>query len=80
MLWGFFNKWKKTLNKNNIQQSLTKEKYRELEKLIGSSIKNRTYFVQALVHRSFLEENEDYMFSNERLEYLGDSLLNLIIC
>jgi ribonuclease-3 len=79
MLWGFFNKWKKTLNKNNIQQSLTKEKYRELEKLIGSSIKNRTYFVQALVHRSFLEENEDYMFSNERLEYLGDSVLNLII-
>ncbi len=79
MLWGFFNKWKKTLNKNNIPQSLTKEKYRELEKLIGSSIKNRTYFVQALVHRSFLEENEDYMFSNERLEYLGDSVLNLII-
>jgi ribonuclease-3 len=79
MLWGFFNKWKKTLNKNHIQQSLTKEKYRELEKLIGSSIKNRTYFVQALVHRSFLEENEDYMFSNERLEYLGDSVLNLII-
>jgi ribonuclease-3 len=79
MLWKIFNKWKKTLNKNHIQQSLTKEKYRELEKLIGSSIKNRTYFVQALVHRSFLEENEDYMFSNERLEYLGDSVLNLII-
>jgi ribonuclease-3 len=79
MLWKIFSKWKKTLNKNHIQQSLTKEKYRELEKLIGSSIKNRTYFVQALVHRSFLEENEDYMFSNERLEYLGDSVLNLII-
>ena len=79
MLWGIFNKWKKTLNKNHIQQSLTKAKYKELEKLIGSSIKNRTYFVQALVHRSFLEENEDYMFSNERLEYLGDSVLNLII-
>ncbi len=79
MLWGIFNKWKKILNKNHIRQSLTKEKYKELEKLIGSSIKNRTYFVQALVHRSFLEENEDYMFSNERLEYLGDSVLNLII-
>ena len=47
--------------------------------MIGTSIKNRTYFVQALVHRSFLEENEEYMFSNERLEYLGDSVLNLVI-
>jgi ribonuclease-3 len=79
MFWGIFNKWKKTLNKNHIQQSLTKEKFKELERLIGTSIKNRTYYIQALVHRSFLEENEEYMFSNERLEYLGDSVLNLII-
>lgn len=79
MLRGIFKKWKKTIAKNHIQQSLTKEKFKELESLIGTSIKNRTYYVQALVHRSFLEENEDNMFSNERLEYLGDSVLNLIV-
>ena len=59
MFLGIFNKWKKTLNKNHIQQSLTKEKFKELERLIGTSIKNRTYYIQALVHRSFLEENEE---------------------
>jgi ribonuclease-3 len=76
---GLFKKWKKNRTNNLVQQSLTKEKFRQLEQLIGTSIKNRTYFIQALVHRSFLEENEDYMFSNERLEFLGDSVLNLII-
>lgn len=79
MLWGIFKKWKKTLVQNHVQQSLSKKKFKELEKLIGSTIRNRTFFIQALVHRSFLEENEDYMFSNERLEYLGDSVLNLVI-
>lgn len=79
MLWEIFSFWKKNRSNNHIQQSLAKEKFKDLEQLIGTSIKNRTYFIQALVHRSFLEENEDYMFSNERLEYLGDSVLNLII-
>jgi ribonuclease-3 len=78
-LWGIFNKWKKNDSKNHTHPSLNKEKFKKLERLIETSIKHRTYYVQALVHRSFLEENEDYMFSNERLEFLGDSILNLVI-
>ena len=47
--------------------------------MIGASIVNRNIYIEALIHRSFLEENEQFTFSNERLEFLGDSVLNLVI-
>jgi ribonuclease-3 len=31
------------------------------------------------MHRSFLEQNPDFAVSNERLEFLGDSVLNLAV-
>ncbi len=52
----------------------------ELEKVIGYRIKNPAYFEQALLHRSYLQLMEDKTItSNERLEFLGDSILNMLI-
>jgi len=52
----------------------------ELENLLGYSFKNRQILVNALTHRSFFHENpekaQDY---NERLEFLGDSVLGFVI-
>ena len=62
-----------------ISRILTPQKFTELEKVIGFSIKNRSYFVQALMHRSFLENHRGFAVSNERMEFLGDSVLNLIV-
>jgi ribonuclease-3 len=62
-----------------ISRLLTPQKFAELEKLVGFHIKNRSYFIQALMHRSFLEQNNDYDVSNERLEFLGDSVLSLVV-
>src|ERR1035438_10570911 len=62
-----------------IAKLLTPLKFSELEALVGFSIKNRSYFIQALMHRSFLEQNNEYELSNERLEFLGDSILSLIV-
>ena len=53
-----------------IAKLLTPQKFSELEALVGFSIKNRSYFIQALMHRSFLEQNSEYELSNERLEFL----------
>lgn len=66
-------------SKKIISKLLTPEKFSELEELVGFSIKNRAFFIQALMHRSFLEQNNEYDVSNERLEFLGDSVLNLIV-
>ena len=62
-----------------ISKLLTPQKFAKLEKLVGFNIKNRSYFVQALMHRSFLEQNTEFKVSNERLEFLGDSVLSLSV-
>lgn len=54
--------------------------YEELESLIGYTIKHRAYFLQALTHRSYLQfVSNPSLKSNERLEFLGDAVLNLVI-
>lgn len=54
--------------------------FEELEKRIGYTIKFRAYFLQALTHRSYLQFVHDPgMLSNERLEFLGDAVLDLVI-
>jgi ribonuclease III len=62
-----------------ISQVFSPKKLAELEEIIGCSIKNKSYYIQALTHRSFLEQNNDYDISNERLEFLGDSVLSLSV-
>jgi len=51
-----------------------------LEKRIGVNFKNKDLLQQALVHRSYLNEHADfYLDHNERLEFLGDAVLELIV-
>jgi ribonuclease-3 len=51
-----------------------------LEQRLGYVIKYRVYFLQALTHRSYLQFiSEPGMQSNERLEFLGDAVLDLVI-
>ncbi len=52
----------------------------EFEKTLGIRINHVEYFEQALTHRSYLQVVTDqYLLSNERLEFLGDAVLNLIV-
>lgn len=46
---------------------------------IGYTVRNREIFVQALLHRSYHQKAHEVSLSNERLEFLGDSVLNLIV-
>lgn len=58
----------------------TSERLDELQKAIGYRIDNPGYFEQALIHRSYLQIAEhETIVSNERLEFLGDSILNMLI-
>jgi ribonuclease-3 len=52
----------------------------DLEKRIGVKFKNRALLQQALVHSSFVNENPQLEpESNERLEFLGDAVLGLVV-
>ena len=51
-----------------------------LESKLGVSFADRSLLHQAFVHRSYLNENPEFALgSNERLEFLGDALLSLVI-
>lgn len=50
------------------------------ERILGISFNNNSLLEQALVHGSYLNENPGIVGdSNERLEFLGDAVLGLII-
>jgi len=51
-----------------------------LEQALGVSFQDRDTLRQALVHRSYLNEHPDFPLPhNERLEFLGDAVLELVV-
>ncbi|MEA3512484.1 MAG: ribonuclease III [Campylobacterota bacterium] len=50
------------------------KKYQELEECLGYQFKNKDLIIEALTHKSYKKT-----FNNERLEFLGDAVLNLIV-
>ena len=54
--------------------------WKELESRLGVTFQNPSLLRQAFVHRSYLNENpEAKLVSNERLEFLGDAALGLVV-
>ena len=52
----------------------------ELEALLGISFADRDILGEALTHKSFYHESQNKeCFYNERLEFLGDSVLGLVV-
>ena len=57
-----------------------KEKdFNEFEEKIGIKFNDQNFLKQAFTHRSFLNENKNFKSGhNERLEFLGDAVLELV--
>lgn len=52
----------------------------EIEKNLGYKFQDQSLLARAFVHRSFINEHKaSHCQDNERLEFLGDSVLNLIV-
>jgi ribonuclease-3 len=65
--------------KNKLSKKLlTTQQFNDLEKIIGYPVKDQSHYIQALIHRSYLEELDEDDASNERLEFLGDAVISLI--
>ncbi|MCI0476661.1 MAG: ribonuclease III [Anaerolineales bacterium] len=51
----------------------------ELETALGITFKDKSLLTRALTHRSYLNENSDLPYlDNERLEFLGDAILDFV--
>jgi ribonuclease III len=54
--------------------------FEKLEKTVGTAFKNKDLLIQAVVHRSYLNEHPNFhLHHNERLEFLGDAVLEIIV-
>ncbi len=54
--------------------------FSSLEKKLGIEFKDKDLLTQAFVHRSYLNENPEFgLDQNERLEFLGDAVLELVV-
>jgi len=50
-----------------------------LQHRLGHVFRNPAYLIEALTHPSFLQDNPQVTVSNQRLEFLGDAVLHLIL-
>ena len=52
----------------------------KLEETIGVKFKDKDLLIQATVHRSYINEHPEFKLDhNERLEFLGDAVLELVV-
>jgi ribonuclease III len=59
---------------------MPKTNLEDLEQTLGVVFNNKETLQQALVHRSYLNEHPDFPLGhNERLEFLGDAVLELVV-
>ena len=55
------------------------KKFEDLEKKLNIFFNNHDLLIQAFCHRSYLNENPNFCLDhNERLEFLGDAVLELV--
>lgn len=55
------------------------DQLKKLEKSLNLEFTNKDLLKKALCHRSYLNENNFHLNHNERLEFLGDAVLELIV-
>lgn len=75
---SFWTRWSRRPKNYGIDRA-TLENLQELENKIGYRFRNLSYLCSALKHRSCLQElSQTRWQANERLEFLGDAVLDLV--
>jgi ribonuclease-3 len=62
-----------------LSESRDFESASNLRQRLGLPIQNLALLTRALTHRSYVNENPDSLDDNERLEFLGDAVLDFIV-
>lgn len=78
----FFPSQRKQKEIDDIDEAIASINFKDFQSKIGYEIINKRVFVNALTHRSFLKSknlNGIHLVSNERLEYLGDAILDSVV-
>src|SRR5574344_294811 len=69
----------KNIVKNGDKSKSEDKDFPKLEKELGIVFDNKNLLIQAFIHRSYINENSNLKLGhNERLEFLGDAILELV--
>ena len=72
--------WIRTMGNVLSAETQARIDYPKLERVLKYRIRSRALFSEALSHRSYLQHaGKESAVSNERLEFLGDAVLNLVV-
>lgn len=74
-----FGAWLRRLFKSGEAPAQREERLDELEELLGYEFNRRRTLLRATTHPSFVSNSDRRGDSYERLEFLGDSVLNLVV-
>ncbi len=77
-LLSFFNS-KKNVAFLEFDSRRKRKIYNKIKDLVGSAPNEEQYYIKAFTHRSYLEKTITEIKSNERLEFLGDSILGKVV-
>ncbi len=67
------------MRNRNIRNVKVEDIAEKVKEKTGVSFDNKDLLIEALTHPSFKHENPDFKQDNQRLEFLGDAVLNMII-
>src|SRR5512142_2558393 len=62
-----------------LSESRDFESASDLSRRLGLPFSNLALLTRALTHRSYVNENPDSLEDNERLEFLGDAVLDFVV-
>lgn len=70
---------KKVVKNNKNKNEENDKDFSKLEEDSGIFFENKNLLIQAFIHRSYINENSNFKLGhNERLEFLGDAVLELV--
>jgi ribonuclease-3 len=63
----------------DLAAEMPKASIKKIEKILGYTFKNKNLLVKSLTHPSFLLRSSDQINNNQRLEFLGDAVIQLAL-
>lgn len=66
-------------DEGDLEAEMPKASIKKIEKVLGYTFKNKNLLVKSLTHPSFLLRSSDQINNNQRLEFLGDAVIQLAL-
>lgn len=77
--WGWRSLSSREMIVTTLSESRDFESAFDLSRRLGLPFSNLALLTRALTHRSYVNENPDSVEDNERLEFLGDAVLDFVV-